>query len=230
MLTLQISPLPYELTQLLSTKLQDTRKQLRVISGVIGLNPGLQLLCENVFKEYSSEGNLESVAQVMGWKSFRERITSLYLFHKQHGRFPDLSDLNLVQDLVKFEKRFYAYSAKNNSRIFLLGLYLKFLEWDLINEGSIMDGNFLNLPSEIEELLELVDSKTTQPDYLILFLWHLLAFFEKDKIIEMLKDSEFTFEKIFQLLDEESKRSLITNFSIYAASIHQEDLFVFAEV
>jgi hypothetical protein len=230
MLSLQSVIIPVEFSRLCRLSMSERRDEMRTVSSIIALNPGLSLLCEKVFKEFSSDGNIEAMVQVLGWRSFRDRLASVFLYHKKNNRFPDESDLSLVKQISDFEKRFSKYSPASSSRVFLLGLYLKFLEIELIENSIIMDGNLLNIPSEIDSILAEGKSKSEKLDFIILFVWHAIAYFGRDKALIEFQNKAFSFEKIKDSFDDDFYKTMITNYIVYSTSINDEQLFINNEV
>ena len=109
----------------------------------------------------------------------------------------------------------------------MLGMYLKFLEQDLIADGSIIDGDFLNIPEEIDNILKLNRKKTEKLDYIILFVWHLISFVGPDKTISFMKENDCKFQKIFEKLDDHFKRTLVGNFLNYCLELSELTLSLF---
>lgn len=219
--------IPPELTQLLSSELSQGQYTYRSVSSQIYKSKSLTLLVAQMFKDYGEQSNIESIVKRLGWRHFRDRLTSVYVYKALYNQFPQESDIRLVEDLQSFETRFFDYGVDSNSRIFLFGLYLKLAQIELERRGE--NYKLLDLPESIEEILELGGASNHNLDWLILITWHMIESLGKKVLKEQIQ-TDSNFHSIFGLLTPEHRKSIINNLISYGCSIHEPDNFIYEKV
>ncbi len=190
--------------------------------------PGLTMVMERAFKEFDEHHmGLEKVSTVLGWAHFRDRMASVYLFKALHGSFPDKTDMELVEDIRIFENRFSDKSLAGNSRLFLLGLYLRFLNTYLSmrEEGGLE----IKVPQGVDRVMTIKQVRTDKPDWLVLLVWHLDLFLGTDELVRLIQINT-RWESFYELLTDAQRFQLVSNLLSYGASIQEEDPFLFERI
>ena len=104
---------------------------IQEIATTLNSNAGISTVVEKCFKEYDEfDLGIEKAIQVLGWPHFRERLVSIYIYKRTYGSYPLKTDITLVDSICRFEAALEKISLHNNSRVFLLGTYLKFLGFE----------------------------------------------------------------------------------------------------
>lgn len=229
-LILPVCPIPEELGWVLKSHFHNNRKSYAKISDEIYQSPFLRLLVPKLFAPYMKNQNIESMLNALGWNGFRDRLTSIYLYKMEHGQFPTAIDEHLLEEVKKFESTYDEYSFEGNSRIFMLGVYLKMGQMKLKAEHQFMNDSLLELRPVVKKLLKLGTQKTTKGDWLILTLILLSNLVDDDLLLETAQKNHGNFYKCFSLLDEKKKELLIMNLLAYGASINDDEIFIYDKV
>ncbi len=190
--------------------------------------PGLTMVMERAFKEFDENHmGLEKVSTVLGWAHFRDRMASVYLFKALHGSFPDKTDMDLVEDIRTFETRFADKSLAGNSRLFLLGLYLRFLNTYLSMRED--GGEEVKVPVSVDRVIAIKQVRTEKPDWLVLLIWHLDLFLGTDELVRLIQANTH-WESLYERLTDVQRFTLVSNLLSYGASIQEEDPFLFERI
>jgi hypothetical protein len=222
MFDLPVIKLPYELTELLKMKLYNNAESYSKILALISSNKAMSAIVVNAFREFSEEGKISAVLNTLGWKHFRDRLVSVYVYKKLFNRYPDTTDIHIITELTDFEESFASFSIESNSRSLLLSFYLKLLELDQRQDGASF--RFSTQFDEVRELIELKAGKTQQIDWLIFISWHLVSYFGFDKLEEEI-NTGVDFDQLIDLLTISQKRQFINNSLSYGCSIGDKDNF-----
>ncbi len=215
--------LPAELLNLLKLNLP-TNVAPETILQTISANPAVQLLLERTMTEFHGGRSLEKALTALGWPGFRDRFASLYIYKTIHGIYPTLTYLDLVDEVRTLEVRFGPYGTSGNSRVFLLGLYLKLSNLKLLNEAS---GKFLELriPVEVDGLLKHTQGRSEKLDWVLLIVTHLLEGLGETMLSRALAAGE-PMDAIYPLLSTTHREWMFKNLLTYGASIREPDMFL----
>jgi sulfur relay (sulfurtransferase) DsrC/TusE family protein len=119
MIRFPVLNLPDELTYLMRAQLNSVEVQQKVVLETINKNYALVQMLESLFQEYDSQKRLPQVIKKISWNQFRDKFTSIYIYHQVHKKFPDKTSLELVRDIQVLEDKLSDYSVGSNSRAFL---------------------------------------------------------------------------------------------------------------
>jgi hypothetical protein len=205
-------------------------------SGGVGLpavdmlkkSPALYMVMERAFYEFNEHNiGLEKIASTLGWSNFRDRMASVYVFKALHGTFPDKTDMELVQQAIELEARFNEKSITGTSRIFMLGIYLRFLNIyiSMRDDGSPE----VSIPASVDKIIALRNIKTDRPDWLILLCWHLESFLGASQLATYI-ESGLSWAQLYQKLSQSQQFHLVSNLLSYGASIQEEDPFLYERI
>lgn len=219
--------LPKEFVQLLKTNI--TTGNSTPIFDVLRQNRGLYEVLDVAFAEFNDGRGLEKTMVALGWSNFRDRMASLYIYKAIHGKFPLKTDMGLVEDIQKFEATYSDSSISGQSRLFLLGFYLKLAQ---IRTQENEKNKFLEfrLPDElILPILKISPSRADKIDLLILIVFH-LAEALGDKLLAGAVMSGKSFDEIYGMLNEESRKRMFENLLSYGMSIQEPETFLYEKV
>lgn len=219
--------LPKEFVQLLKANLSANNSG--PIFDVLRPNRGLNDVLDIAFKEFNDGRGLEKTMVALGWSNFRDRVASIYIYKAIHGKYPLKTDMGLVEDILKFESTYADMSVSGQSRAFLLGFYLKLAQ---IRIQELEKNKFLEfrLPDEvIVPILKLSQARAEKIDWLILMIFH-LAEAVGEKALAGAIMSGRTFDEIYFMLDDDSRRHMHDNFLSYGMSIQEPELFLYEKV
>jgi hypothetical protein len=219
--------LPKEFVQLLKTNVSANSNA--TVFEFLKENRGLYEVLDVAFKEFNDGRGLEKTMIALGWANFRDRFASLYIYKAVHGKFPLKTDMGLVEDIMKFESTYADFSVSGQSRAFLLGFYLKLAQ---IKTQEQEKNKFLEfrLPDEmIIPLLKHTQSRAEKIDWIILLVFHLAEALGEKSLAGALVAGK-TFDEIYEMLSEESRRQMHDNFLSYGMSIHEPETFLYEKV
>lgn len=191
-------------------------------------SPALYMVMEKAFQEFNEHKiGLEKIATTLGWSNFRDRMASVYIFKALHGTFPDKTEMELVQQAIDLEARFTDKAVTGTSRIFMLGLYFRFLN---IYISMREDGTpEVSIPPTIDKILALRNIKTDRPDWLLLLCWHLESFLGMAQVSSFI-ESGLSWSQIYQKLNQNQQFHLVSNLLSYGASIQEDDPFLYERI
>lgn len=219
--------LPKEFVQLLKANL--TGASPTAIFDIIRPNRGLFEVLDVAFREFNDGRGLEKVMVALGWANFRDRMASVYISKAIHGQWPLKTDMGLVEEIQKFEATYADSSVSGPSRAFLLGFYLKLSQ---IRTQELEKNKFLEfrLPDEvILPLMKITQARAEKIDWMILLIFHLSeALGEKSLAGALL--GEKSFDEIYEMMSDESRKRMHDNLMSYGMSIHEPEIFLYEKV
>lgn len=219
--------LPKEFVQLL--KANSSLGNSAVIFETLKANRGLYEVLDVAFSEFNDGRGLEKTMVALGWANFRDRFASLYIYKAIHGKYPLKTDMGLVEDIQKFEATYADTSLSGQSRLFLLGFYMKLAQ---IRTQELEKNKFLEfrLPEEsILPILRLIPSRAEKIDWVILLIFHLAEALGDKSIANALLAGK-SFDEIYTLMSDDSRKRMHENLLSYGMSIHEPETFLYEKV
>ena len=219
--------LPKEFVQLLKTNLSSGNTS--AIFDIVRPNRGLYEVLDVAFSEFNDGRGLEKTMVALGWSNFRDRFASLYIYKAIHGRFPLKTDMGLVEDIQKFESLYFDTSVSGQSRIFLLGFYLKLAQ---IRIQELEKNKFIEfrLPEEtILPILKMTPARAEKIDWVILMIYHFAEAIGEKSLTGALLSGK-TFDDLYGMMAEESRKRMHENFLSYGMSIQEPETFLYEKV
>ena len=218
--------LPKEFLTLLKEP-NSAQKSSQIIA-ILRASPALSMVLDSAFQEFDENKiGLEKISTTLGWDHFRDRMASVYVFKILNSVFPDKTDMDLVEDIKQFEKRFGDKTLAGDSRLFMLGFYLKIFNLFELNQDT--DVTATKVPASVDKILALSKARTDKADWLVLLVWHLSEFLGEYKMIELVSKGTL-WSQLYALLSEEQKFHLVSNLLSYGASIREDDPFLFERI
>ncbi len=218
--------LPKEFLTLLK-ELNSSQKSSQIIA-ILRANPALSMILEKAFQEFDENKiGIEKITTTLGWDHFRDRMSSVYIFKILNSVFPDKTDMDLVEDIKVLENRFSDKSIAGDSRLFMLGFYLKIL--NLYESSQETDVSLTQVSASVEKILALSKVRTDKADWLVMLVWHLCEFLGEYKLTELVSKGT-SWSEIYQHLSEDQKFHLVSNLLSYGASIREDDPFLFERI
>ena len=218
--------LPKEFLTLLKEP-NSAQKSSQIIA-VLRSNPALSMVLEKAFGELDEHQiGLEKISTILGWDHFRDRMSSVYIYKILHSVFPDKTDMDLVEDIKVFEKRFSDKTLAGNSRLFMLGFYFKVLK--LFESYQSTDVSLTKVSAGVDKIIALSKARTDKPDWLVLMVWHLVEFLGEAALTQLVQKGT-SWKDLYSKLKEEQKFHLVSNLLSYGASIHEDDPFLYERI
>ena len=223
---LQYQELPQEFVQMLTaqTALFNTVNPMAELQTT---NKALYLVLENSFKEFAQgKVNMEKIFASLGWFHFRDRLCSVFLSKVLFKKYPNSTDINLIDDIKNFEKKFSFIGVTSNSRLMLLGFFLKLnsLELGVDDIKSGEETSMHNPPKGFEQILEMAKVNTDKPDWIILLCWYLVEYLGFYRVQASILQGK-KFREMLSELSEKQRTSLMQNLFAYGASINEHEWF-----
>ncbi len=215
--------LPMGFVELLKDDFREGNSQDKRIEKFLRQNSAIRVLVEQGSRESNENHSMNSMIKSYGWKLIRDKMAILYLNKFEFGNYEVRHEDNyFLKDILSMEEAFYDYGTSGNSRLFLLGFYLRMAEFDLARRMGKTDINLVKETLGTLEYLKLRTSKSLRIDWLILSTLHLLGFFGNEGFHKALIEANFEYQKIYEKIDETYKKSMLNNFINYGSSIDDE--------
>lgn len=209
--------LPNEFTQLLKSSIFNTSDSIEKLSEVIDENKNFSDFIKNVFADVGKGYSVKKIIKHLGWKNFRDRLSSIYLYHFKYGHYPRTSQVNLVEDISSLENSSYSITGSSFSRSHMLGLYLKF--------ANAQNSQTLQIPLVLCELLKELRVKVIKCDWPLLVLWHFVEYAGTNHVSDIVKSGQFSYDYFYNYLSNEQKENYISNLLAYCYSIDEDDFW-----
>jgi hypothetical protein len=218
--------LPSEFCHLLKLNL-GVANSASIVLDRINTNRALYLSLEKIFKEFDDGRGFEKTMAGLGWPNFRDRLASVYLYRRINGKFPQKTQLQLIEEIKDFENQFQHHSLNGYSRLFLLGFYLKIVN----QKAKLMYSNDLEykIPDEVIILLRLSQIKSERIDWLILILTNLVWGLGYNTLLTYIANGK-RLDDLYELLDRDARMIMFKNLIAYGVSIGEEDFFFYQKI
>ena len=230
MANLPMCSIPDEMSWALKMRFHNNRKSYAVIADEIYGSPFLKVLVPRLYQEYIKNNNLESMLNALGWNGFRDRLVAIYLYKIEHGQFPTRIELEAVKEIKLFEDQFQDYVPDGDSRMFMLGFYLKMCDFKLSRDFQYMSESLLKTSDTILKILKKGTQKSLKLDWIYITLKVLEEMFPPDRLEHIISENNGNFYKVYQDLSEEDQKILIENLMAYGASINENEIFIYDRV
>lgn len=210
------SQVPDWFCRMCKLNLHNTRTSYSAITDIIQEDPFLRLYVQEVFADFLNKGGLLGMLTALGWEGFRNRLGEVLLHKAIHNKYPTEIVIDHVQDLVDLEKRYDFMFVEGNSRVFLMGMYLKLFE---------KDASLLAIPIEVDEVLQFQKNRSELPDWLIISNMALIETLGKERGSLMLKEHLSDIDEILNLLSLEEFDLYMSNLLRYGHGINDHAFF-----
>lgn len=221
--------LPAEFIQLLKDPVAATTGYDAPVSVLLRQNRSLNLILSRAMAEFDENHlGLEKVYGTLGWAHFRDRMASVYLYKAIHGTFPHKTDMGIVEDVSKFEARFRDAALAGTSRLFLLGMYLKFFNIYLSQRDDAPTAA-ITVPAGVDRAIALTQGRSERPDWLVILCWHFDSFLGTEAFLAALKNGT-PYATLYGYLAPAQQLQLVTNLLSYGSSIQESDPFLYERI
>ena len=214
---------PDSLAQICKMTLKNKRQTFSDIIQVVERDPFLNQYLHQNYKKDLERSNLIGVTTSMGWESFRNRLTEMYIHHAHYNNYQFIQEIDEVFDILDLEKRFDFLYPEGNSRIFLLGTYLKMSDIYIENSYDHEGGEFLNIPVEVDEILHKSKKRTVFPDWLILFTWSLVLMLGEERTNSLFRATKGDLALTLSHLSTEEAQAIFNVLIRYAYGISDKE-------
>lgn len=217
--------LPHEFVTLLKSNMGATPQPSEVFK-VLRNNPALMMVMEKAFQEFDDGRGLEKVMSALGWQSFRDRLSTLYISKALYGKYSQSTDLEIIDDIKKFETKYHNFEVSSFSRLFLLGFYIRLVN---IRQENLKEGQLVQIPDQVIKILSVIEGRAERIDWLILIITHLLLAFDEKLIINHLSQQK-KIDDFYQLMSSSDRQLMFENLLSYGASIGEQDFVLYAKI
>ena len=209
---------------LLSRNLYSSQHSNQFITQYITGRHSFHQLIVNCFLDVDPLKRISFIVKVLGWKSFRDRLSSVFISYVRDGRFPRQTNFPLANDLIAFDLQTSPYTTSGSSRAFLLAFYLKLSKIHLAKSGEDFVEEQLDIPPAVVSLFKKANIKVVKIDWAILLLWHFADYIGVNELDKLL-DQKKRLQELQGLLTTEQKDELYTNLLIYSYAVNDQDFF-----
>lgn len=222
--------IPPLLVKLLTKELIPNANTHREVVEVINQDKSMRILCENTFKEFDKNKNLESIVKSMGWESFRNRLISLFFVKIKGHKYPLVTLPDEIAILLEFEKKYEEFTLKNNSKLILLAFYLMQSQFQLERDYSHFKENIISFSEDIHQALTLAQNKSVDLDWILLTLWQFHELLGSELFLKQIKLYNGQYLKLYDCLNVDQKELLMKNLMTYAMAKGSEEILFQSEM
>ena len=217
--------LPDYFTRLLRANIQNVPAAYNELGMYIGSNDGFWALCQKYFRTVDEKGRLETIIKALGWEGFRDRMASIFIYRYTNDAWPESIPEECCYEILQFEGKLTQYKTENNSRAFLLGLYLEMAcRW--ISKNTSANGYVVpEITDELIGLLKYSKTRIIKIDWILILLFQFKTFLGMDELKGILK-SEDDYSTIYNRLSVKEREIFTKNLLAYGSSINESDFFV----
>lgn len=230
MANLPMCTIPEEMSWALKMRFHNNKKSYAIIADEIYGSPLLKVLVPRLFQEYIKNNNLESMLNALGWNGFRDRLGAIYLYKMEYGEFPTQIELEAIREIKQFEDQFRDYVPDGDSRMFMLGFYLKMCDFKLNQDFQYMSESLLKTSESILKIFKKGTQKSIKLDWIYITLKVLEEMISPERLESVINESNGNFYKVYQDLSQEDQRVLIQSLMAYGGSINESEIFIYDRV
>ena len=173
-------------------------------------------LVHHIFERTGKEMTLEKVLNAFGRQGLRNRLAASFIHYEQEGYFPKYYNPELIEGLLRFEKKLDPYSFEGHSRGLLLGFFLEI--------SSLRQGKSVSIPEGTWKFLRFSRSRVFSIDWILLLLSFLRPHVG-DEALERSLQNGLPLGQIIDILEDKKKDELFSNLLNYASSIGEYEIF-----
>lgn len=221
--------IPETIAWICQQRLQNSNKTYQDIWEFIHRDAAMKIMLPRIFEKNHLGGDLKAQMSSYGVKGIRDRLASLFLYHLTEKTQAKVVDLSYVLEVQQFEERFSEFANEWDSRIFLLGFYLR--AKDLKNEEYNDPEEYeLNISLDVDEILTYGKAKIEKLDWLIIIIKNLLKFKSKEEVLNWFKTDGKDIYTILTTLSFEDQKDFLHELLMYGHAINDLDFFVFDKI
>ncbi len=216
--------MPKELVSVLKMNNLGPHDKMNRMRQLVMAEPHLKILVEDYFARKERQETISEIMGIADWEAWRDRMSSIYIHRKKTGKYTRDAKLSLVDDILGLEAKCRRFFVESSARAFLFGFYLT-----LANiERQQMSEPLIALPMDIFRCLEIVSQKSPDIDWIMIFIWHYVAFKGADQFIVRFKEQieDDFYQTLYLEFNEMEKELYISNLLAYSYSIQEVDFLV----
>ena len=217
---------PESIVRICSLDLKNNKHTFGEIAMIVEADKFLSLLVRQIFQSHIKKVGLSGILSAFGWKGFRDRLAESYIYYSRYQKFPSYVEIDEIQDVLDIERRFDFLFSELNSRVFMLGLYIKLCQVSVEDGDGNHGHDFLYIPTEIDEILVKGSSKSLSPDWLIISVWSLVGICGYKKAQDLLLRSKGSVDLIMSELAEDELDTFISSLLKYGHAIDDTQYFI----
>ena len=221
--------MPDEFCTLLKSNMQTTGSGYQFLRKNLWDKPHFQAILSRACADIKGSLSFERIINSLGWYGLRDRLASTYLYHQEHGYYPDIVLLKNIEDILHFEEEIKNQTLEGYGRHFLYAFYIKMnLYYIKRTNPKGTYHNHLMSKSSIE-VVKSFSRKTIDIDWLCMSIHHFVEYLGEEKLRQVLAEGG-SYKELYKLLSEPQRYSINENFLSYASSIRDDSPFLFAQV
>jgi hypothetical protein len=221
--------MPEEFCLLLKSNMQTTGPGYQILRKNLWDRPQFQAILSRACVDLKGSLSFERIINSLGWLGLRDRLASTYLYHQEHGHFPDIVLLKNIEDILHFEEEIKSQTIDGHGRHFLYAFYIKMnLYYIKRTDPKATYHNRLMSKASLE-LIKEFSKKTVEVDWLCIVIHHFIEYLGEEKVRSILAQGG-AYSQMLEELKPPQKYTMNENFLSYGASVRDEAPFVFSLV
>jgi len=221
--------LPEEFCKLLKSNMQTTGPGYQYLRKELWNQPHFQAIVLRACYDMKGKLSFERIINSLGWLGLRDRLASIYLYHQEFGDFPEHVLLKNIDDILLFEEEVKGQTIDGHGRHFLYAFYTKMNLYYIKRTDPTGTYHANLLSKDALDVIKSFSKKTIEVDWLCLAISHFCQYLGQQKVRDILSQGG-SYLELSGLLGPPQKFSMNENFLTYAASIRDENPFIFEEV
>ena len=217
--------IPESITAICDLKLNNSKVIFGEIADIIEQDSFLNMFVKKTFSKYLNNGGVLRMLATLGWDGFRNRIAEAYIYYYRFGRYPDSIELDEVYDLLDIEKRFDFLYSEGESAVFKFGFYLKICDIYFEKNDSLESSEFITIPIEVDEILTIGRSKSSEADWLVLIIWSLVELLGINNSKQLISNTGGDWSLILSSLSEDQQYEVYSSLLKYGNGVNNLKFF-----
>lgn len=222
--------IPETIAKLCSIRMANSRSVFNQIAQVIESDRFLNLYVKKTFAQYLDNGGMLRMLTTLGCEGFRNRICEAYIYHARFGRYPEEIELDEIYDVLDIEKRFNFLFSEGHNHVFKLGFFLKLCDIFLENHHEVANSEFISIPLDVDEILIKGQSRSSEPDWLIIIIWSLVNILGDEQAMSAISSTRGDWNKILIDLSLSQKDEFYSSLLKYGHGVSDSSFFLGSKV
>ncbi len=218
------SALPTDFIDLLKLDMNTRGAGFKKLKSTYWHEGSINSLVKKCFFDIDPTSRFERIIHSLGWLGFRDRLAAAYIEYQLTGHFPNIPDINYIEDILKLEEELKPYTIDGHGRGFLLGFFIKMSLCESVRKDPSKELLPISINQEVINLLDLGQSKLLHIDWLCITLLEISNFKRITYLKENLK-SGVNFKDLLSDLPSSEREKIIYNLVTYGASIKDREIF-----
>ncbi len=221
--------LPADFCNLLKSNMQTTGEGYQILRKKLWDRPHFQAIVARACYDLKGPHTFERIINSLGWLGLRDRLASTYLYHQEHGHFPDRVLLKNIEDILLFEEQLKGQTIDGHGRHFLYAFYTKMNLYYIKRTDPKGTYHSHLISKDSLAIIKGFTKKAVEVDWLCLSIHHLCELLGPQKVRDVLSQGG-SYMELFSLLSDSQRYTMNENFLTYATSIKDENPYTFSQV